>query len=213
MDILNYFYPAGALIVAWGTFRLTVLLLPNRTAKDKRRKEKAERLLQKITIVLVLLFAGSVIFGGLAVYKRWRIRREEETIKETLKQAEIYELRLYANPKAFEPNQTDAYWVKDSKGAKDVACTAITLVVENRYYGDDSKLESFYVDTVQILDDHAEATTREAWYMPLYLSKDGSRFKERKAEQTWKATYYLRRINGKWLIEDTTLPYKPCRKQ
>jgi hypothetical protein len=210
MDPLNYFYPAGALILAWGTFRLTVLLLANRTARDKRRKEKAERLLRKITIVLALLFAASVILGGFGAYKRWKMNREAEAIKHMLREAEIFELRLYNNPKAFDPHQTEIFWVKDSKASKDIACAVQHLIDENWYYGSDSKLESFEFDSVQITGDRADASTREAWYLPLYSSNDNERVKGRKAEQSWKATYYVRLINGKWLIEDTTLPYKPC---
>ena len=96
------------------------------------------------------------------------------------------------------------------KAAKDIECAVERLVQEGRYYGSDSKLESFEFDSVHVSGDQAEASTREAWYLPLYTSKDNSRIKERKAEQSWTAKYYLKRINGRWLIQDTTLPYKPC---
>ncbi|HMG76982.1 MAG TPA: hypothetical protein VK582_26145 [Pyrinomonadaceae bacterium] len=148
--------------------------------------------------------------------RRWMIHHEEETVKRVLRESQSYELILYTNPKEFKRNQLELYWVSVEQGgktAKDIECAVKRLLLEGRYYGKDSRVESFDFDSVSINGDNATAETRESWHLPLYSATDGIQISDRRAEQSWKAKYYLRRINGKWLIEDTTLPYKkgpPC---
>jgi len=209
MELLNYLIPAGALLVAWASFRLTVLL-QTKNDKDKRRKAKADRLLRKVTIVLAVLLVIGLSIAAFGSFKRWKMRKDEQAIKGLVRESQTYEIVLYTNPQAFNRSQLDPYWMPDSKATRNIDCAVQRLLDKGLHYGTDSKVESFDFDSVQISGDQAEASTREAWYLPLYSMKDNSRVTETRAEQSWNAKYYLKRINGKWLIQDTTLPYKPC---
>ena len=216
MEFLNFYIGAAGCLLAWVGLRLTLILLPTGTEKAKKRKEKAERFIRKVSIGLVLSFVILALIGTGFVIRRWMIHREEETVKRVLRESQSYELSLYTNPKEFKPSQLDLYWVSVEHGgktAKDIECAVKRLLLEERYYGKDSNVESFDFDSVNISGDKATIETRESWHLPMYSATDGTQISGRRAEQSWKAKYYLKKNNGKWLIEDTTLPYKkgpPC---
>src|SRR5205085_11338198 len=110
----------------------------------------------------------------------------------------------------FSRNLLNSYWLPAEHGgqtAQDVEDTIQGLLEDHRYYGPESRSESFEFLAVRLSGDRAEVDTREHWYMPFY-NEDGSLVAGRNPQQAWTATYTLRKLNGKWLIQETTLPYK-----
>src|SRR2546429_5850585 len=211
MELINLFWAAAGCVVAWLTLRVSLILLPTKNAKDKQRKAKAEHLFRRISIILVVCFTVIILVASAFGIKRWMAHREEEKLKSFLEESQSFELTIYANPRDFNRTKLNNYWVPIEQGgqaAEDIENAVQRLLARGWYYGKESKFESFEFESVVISGDKAEVKTRERWYLPIYHDKDGSPVTERKAEQSWEATYFLQKVNGKWLIKDTTLPYK-----
>lgn len=215
MDLVNFYIAAVACFLTWMGLRLMLRLSP-KDEKGQRRKAKAEKWFRKISIVLAVSFLVIVaIIIGINI-KRWKHHREEETVKRLLKESLLYELNLYINPTAFNRSQLDAYWLPVEQGGKttkDVDCALQSLLFQGWHYGKESKYETFEFESTNVSGDRAEIKTREKWYLPLYSAKDESLVKERRRYQEWQPTYFLWKVNGKWLIQDSTIPYTkgpPC---
>lgn len=141
-----------------------------------------------------------------------RAPADEATIRRMLQESQLYECRvLYTNPQAFNRSKMSRYWVAAEQGGKavvDIEATIANLLNKGLRYGSDLRLELFDIRSIRVFapGDYAEVETTERWYLPVYR-KNGERFWDRQADQNWNLTYYVRKLNGTWLIQASTAPY------
>jgi hypothetical protein len=76
-------------------------------------------------------------------------------------------------------------------------------------YDKTSKAEVFEFRYSKIFapGDYGEAGTIERWYLPTVNQDDGTRVQDKNVFLgPMNIDYKLRKINGRWLIEETTIP-------
>lgn len=137
---------------------------------------------------------------------------DEEQIKKVVIDSQMNEvLSIYVNPKTFSEDDLNKYWLPPELGGtgSERIKKSVKRLREKRWrYGDDSKVELFEILSVNISGDEAEVRTSERWFLPLY-DYDGNRIMERNPYLSLgRVNYKLRKVNGKWLIQDTTAPYR-----
>lgn len=199
------------------------------TEKQRRRPNLTKTL---IFILCVALLLGLIV--GLIIV-RPAPERPEETSRETptpqsigsvpinspadelevrrvVKDSQVYEFfTIYTNPKAFDKSNLRKYWVPAEQNGREIEQveTSIERLLNKGWrYGKESEVRIFDIRRVQIFEpgDYAEVETREQWFLPLY-KEDGTRVLERRAfHGPYRVNYILRKINGTWLIQETTTP-------
>jgi DNA-binding winged helix-turn-helix (wHTH) protein len=192
----------------------TDLLAPSIAVKRKNLK----KLIIVFGIVLFLAVLTSLItilrHKGTQQYEQQEIQSpfEELEVKRVVRESQIYEtLTIYTDPKSFDRSQLAQYWVPADLGGKEVKAVdaAIDRLLQKGWrYEKGSRLELFEFRYVKILapGDHAELGTIERWYLPT-CREDGSRVLDKNVYLGPQAIdYKLRKINGKWLIDETTVP-------
>lgn len=139
---------------------------------------------------------------------------EKQQIKNILKEALIYEIEIYTHPEEVDETKLNDYWVPEEQGG--LAIIKVKKAIQNLraegwHYGPESKNETFIFNVIHLdpSGKDADVKTRESWYLPMYDS-NGKRVKER---YPWLGlstfTYTLTKLNGKWLIQSTDVPYAP----
>jgi hypothetical protein len=138
---------------------------------------------------------------------------DEAAIKRTLKDAVIFEcLTIYRLPEDFQTkyrNELSRYWLPIEQGGKAVEAieaSVLRLIRKGWRYGAASANEAFERRSIRIIGESAKVSTRERWYLPI-TDKDGKAVEKRNAIQTWHVDYVLKKVNGQWLIADSTAPY------
>jgi hypothetical protein len=135
----------------------------------------------------------------------------EDAIRRQVLESQIYEtLSLYANSTAFDEAELSKYWIPADKGGKEserIKHSVENLSKRGMRYGKESKAESFEILSVRIYSpgDYAEVETLERWFLPLYY-ENGDRVLDRNSYiGPYRVVYLLRKINGIWLIEDSSI--------
>lgn len=140
---------------------------------------------------------------------------DEESIKKLVQESQLYEVRnLYADPTSVSSSELSKYWVPSEQGGKEVDrinASITRLQNQNWHYGVESRPEDFEILSVK-LDQPTEGSalvlTSERWFIPLYR-EDGTRVLERNPYVgPFSVTYTLRKVNGTWLIQDSTVPFQ-----
>jgi hypothetical protein len=110
---------------------------------------------------------------------------------------------LYRDPKGFERSRLSAYWVSSAQGGEataDIIGSAERLAKYDLKYGPESKPDRFEVYSVELLSpEFAEASTLETWYLAAYWND--VRIQGCTPNFDGVASYKLRRIDGRWLIQ------------
>ncbi len=137
---------------------------------------------------------------------------DEAEVRRVVKESQFYEtLTLYVNPKDFNKDQLNKYWLPSEQGGKEikeVESAVQRLLSKGMHYGKESKAERYEFRYVRIFSprDYAEVGTIERWYVPAYR-EDGSRVLGRNEYLgPYPVDFTLRKINGAWLIEEASNP-------
>ena len=137
---------------------------------------------------------------------------DEAEVRRVVKESQVYEtLGIYTHPETFDRNQLDKFWMSVAQGGKAVPAieAAVGRLRQRGWrYADESRLEIFDFRYVRIFSprDYAEAGTSERWYVPTVWA-DGSRVQNRNVYLgVYDVDYTLRKINGRWLIEENSTP-------
>lgn len=138
---------------------------------------------------------------------------EEEEIRRVVYDSQFAEtLVIYGNPKNFDRSLLTQYWVPVEKGGKaleKVLNAVRRLVRDNHHYSKDSENELFDIRSIRISPegDRAEVRTRERWYL-LLVDENEKRVKGRDPVFEYPVRYTLIKMDGRWLIETNSGPYR-----
>lgn len=165
---------------------------------------------------IVMVIAIGLYYRNIIIIKRADAEIhsafDETEIRRVVRDSQFFEtLNLYTDPKSAKREDLEKYWLPAEQGGKEinqVLAALKRLQGSGWHYGKESKCEMFEFATVNILaqEDYAEIETIERWYIPTYRD-DGSRVLERNVYiGPQKMAYKLKKIDGKWLIEETTVP-------
>jgi DNA-binding winged helix-turn-helix (wHTH) protein len=192
-------------------------------AQEAVRKQPVTKISQRLIIsgIALLLLTGIGIaiwwyYGNTVSDVRTKVEIhssfDEGEVRRVVKDSQFFEtLSLYTNPKAVKREDLATYWLPAEMGGKEIkeVLAAIERLLNSGWhYGSESKCEMFEFFSTRILapGDSAEVETIERWYIPTYKD-DGSRVLERNVFLgPLKMAYKLRKLNGMWLIEETTVP-------
>jgi hypothetical protein len=137
---------------------------------------------------------------------------DEAEARNVVKESQLVEtLTLYTDPKAFDRKELSRYWVPESQGGKEikqVEASISRLLEKHWHYARESKCELFEFRYARVYapGDYAEVGTIERWHLPLH-NEDESPVLERNVNLgPIPIDYGLKKINGVWLIEETTVP-------
>ncbi|HEX8399679.1 MAG TPA: winged helix-turn-helix domain-containing protein [Pyrinomonadaceae bacterium] len=195
---------------------------PKKSASPSRNKRFSRRI---IIIGLVTIFVFCIIAGIWYFAFNKSSRRQsgqerivvnsptdEAEIRRVITESQFYEnLTLYTHPHEFSEEKLNEYWLAESQGGKEIkeVKTSITrLQLAKQRYGEESKMLQFDFRFVKVFAprDYAEVGTIEKWFLPLY-SSDGSRvINKNPVLGPYPVEYMLRKVDGHWLIEETTTP-------
>lgn len=138
-------------------------------------------------------------------------------VRRVVEESQAFEsLTLYTNPDAVTEAQFAKYWLPAEAGGKEILAVrgkVQGLRNKHRRYGPESRVERFDFTYIKILKpgDRARAGTFERWYLPMY--ENGNRVADINAYLgPYMVDYTLRKLNGGWLIAETTTPRKPTPK-
>jgi hypothetical protein len=138
---------------------------------------------------------------------------DEEEVRNVVRESQLYEmLVIYTNPRSFNKSMLDKYWVSANEGGKAaelIEASVRNLVNQGLSYGKESILEGFQIHKVNISPsgDRAEVETQESWYVPLYDER-GRWVAGQSPSLALKPEYTLVKINGRWLILESSVPYR-----
>lgn len=197
-----------------------------------RQQRQGETGIDKTTgrrksFAVICLVALLVVAGAFVVWRQLATRSEhrpaervqvrspsdEAEVMRVVKESQIYEtLGIYTHPEAFDRGQLSRFWVSVEQGGK--ATAAIEAAVERLRkrgwrYADDSRVEVFDFRYVRIFSprDYAEVGTSERWYVPTVWAETNVRVENRNVYLgIYDVDYTLRKIDGRWLIEDNSTP-------
>ncbi len=137
---------------------------------------------------------------------------DERKVKEVIKKSQTYEsLKIYVTPNNFDESKIKEYWLSENSGGKEIKALKTSLLrlrTKGLHYGKESRLERFEFRYVRIYSprDYAEAGTIERWYLPLYRM-DRTKVTDRNDYLgPYNVDYVLRKVGGKWKIEETSTP-------
>ena len=213
------FIAIGGLLVGWFAAVTELLSWTPSTLRVKRRRY----------ILLVVFIA--LTFGGLfwklpdiipvvgacppAVATTPLTEKDSTSIRQLVEDASMVELRAYQNPEHFQIDLLKDYFVPSTDGgraAEKIKNSIKRLRTKQLKYGPDARCEHFEVINIQFYaSEVAEVITKEIWFFP-YHNAHGLLRNQRNPRMGWQPTYLVRKINGKWLIHDTTVPYKKQKK-
>lgn len=155
---------------------------------------------------------GSAFANKSAGRAEIRSPSDEEEIKKLVEESQIYEsLTMYVSPNDFDEKKLTEYWLPEELGGKEIVKVKASLKRlrdKGLRYGSESKSERFEIRYVRVFSprDYAEMGTIERWFLPMYRM-DGSRVEGRNEYLgPYKVDYALRKIDGKWMIEETSTP-------
>ncbi len=140
---------------------------------------------------------------------------DQEAIKELVQASQLYEVvDIYTDPTSFNSSRLAQYWVPSEQGGKDagrINASVAQLQSKNWHYGLESKPENFEIVSVRLNqpnEGYATVMTSEKWFLPLYR-EDGTRVLERNSYLgPFSVVYTVRKFNGTWLIQDSTVPFR-----
>jgi DNA-binding winged helix-turn-helix (wHTH) protein len=172
-------------------------------------------------IVLLVFMVAALIWQRMAnrtemsSQTRVQVRSpsDEAEVMRVVKESQIYEtLGIYTHPEAFDRSQLSKFWMLIEEGGK--AVPAIEAAVERLRtkgwrYADESRVEIFDFRYVRIFSpkDYSEVGTSERWYVPTVWANSGVRVENRNVYLgVYDIDYTLRKINGRWLIEENSTP-------
>lgn len=138
---------------------------------------------------------------------------DEEEIRRVVTDSQFNEtISIYGNPANFDKSLLTKYWVPENKGGEaiiEVENSVQRLLTKHWHYSKESANEKFEIRSIQISPqgDVAEVKTRERWHVPM-VDDEGNLVKERESTLEYPVKYTLRKINGKWLIQKNSGPYR-----
>jgi DNA-binding winged helix-turn-helix (wHTH) protein len=164
---------------------------------------------------LIFLVLCATVSGSWWIWKQSRKYHspfDEAEISRVVKESQFYEtLKIYTDPKGFDKNKLNEYWLPASQGGQEILKVekAINgLLDKGWHYSNESRNEIFEFREITIYPpgDSALVETLEKWYVPTY-KEDGSMIKDRNVYiGPQNMAYKLRKVNGVWLIYETTVP-------
>jgi hypothetical protein len=173
-----------------------------------------------VLFVLMIITFNSVFWLSFKYWPELRQARvessaaDEKAIRELVQASHLYEVRtIYADPTSFHPSQLGKYWIPSDQGGKEaerINAIVARLQSVDWHYGTESSPENFEILSVSLnepTEGNAVVSTSERWFLPLYR-RDGTRVLERNAYLgPFLVKYTLKKVNGTWLIQDSTAPF------
>ena len=140
---------------------------------------------------------------------------QESRVRAVVSEAGLKEFTFYKNPKSFAREQLKEFWVMPERrglAAEKIEKGVQRLIREGQVYGQEAKPEVFQVEKISIplygFGDRAEVVVKEVWFMPTYDGA-GNVVRPDKVHQDFgRTTYVLQKVDGRWLIYDSTASYK-----
>lgn len=154
---------------------------------------------------ILLLFL--LVYKGVSYYQ---YNVEAQKIKKVVLDSQLEEFEIYKHPETYSYEKVTAYFMTVEQGGLNLPKIdrAVNRLIKNGWrYSDETKSEWFEFLDIDIWGDSAEARTVERWYAPL-IDKDGKLIPGRKPKLEWRAAYLMKKVDGKWLVRETTTPYK-----
>lgn len=142
---------------------------------------------------------------------------DEAEAKRVVKESQLAEtLAIYVNPISFDTGLLPKYWVPAESGGKEineVRAAISRLTSHGTHYGSQSKCELFEFLQARVYapGDYAEVRTIERWYIPLFRADGTPVLEHNDYLGPQQIDYKLRKINGSWLIQESTTP-RPRKK-
>jgi DNA-binding winged helix-turn-helix (wHTH) protein len=186
------------------------------TRSDQKRFPRIPRFLVPL---LALALAAAIALVILIAVRRAHKPGEVEMdspfdvaeISRVVKESQMYEtLKLYTHPRPVNSDDL-GYWLPEEMGGveiKKVKASVQRLLSKGWRYADESRADVFEFRYVKVFEpgDVGKAGTVEFWFIPT-LQADGQRVKDRNVYLgRMLVDYKLRKVNGTWLIEDSTMP-------
>lgn len=221
MDLLKqYWWALVATFLALLTLYFSITIWEPKNEKGKRKKQFCLCLLIGIAAVIVVISLVVVSWPTeektslptFASTGRIEISSpiDQEAVKQAVFASQFYALNFYVKPKDFDKGMLSKYWVPVELGGKEAAQVLTDvqrLISKGWHYGEESKNEIFefrYSPRIFAPGDYAEVGTRELWYIPR-KTEEGTLVKERDPKfGPNDVDYTLRKINGAWMILDST---------
>lgn len=216
------FLALAAVIIAWITLRWSTGRLPPGPAEDKRRDRYRWWLrATEVAMSIILLIIAGIWFGWYLRGKRTVVPPPidvatpapavEEELRRVVRESQMFEyLSLYRSPETPQADFLKRFWLPTAAGGREIIKVEESLDRMTRQgwrYGKESKAEQFAVRSVRLTgNDTASVETTERWFLPLY-DKSGRRVPGKNSFfGPYDVTYLLRRVDGRWLIVDSTTP-------
>lgn len=136
----------------------------------------------------------------------------KEEIRRVVTDSQLNEtLKIYVYPSNFDRSLLGRYWVPESKGGKAIVKienSVRRLVDRGWHYDKESANEKLDILSIKVWPQGnvADVRTHERWYVPM-VDAEGMPVKDREPFLEYSCTYRLLRVDGKWLIMTTTVPY------
>jgi DNA-binding winged helix-turn-helix (wHTH) protein len=137
---------------------------------------------------------------------------DEAEAKAAVKESQLFEtLTVYTDPKGFDRKQLSKYWVPEAEGGKEikeVEASVNRLLEKHWHYAVESKCELFEFRYARVYapGDYAEVGTIERWHLPLHNDDESPVLERNFNLGPIPIDYGLKKINGVWLIQETTVP-------
>ena len=188
-----------------GTVNNTFGRPPPELTPATAKKFPSKRVFAIVTLVFLALVFSVVI---------WKLegspRDEESEIKRVVKESQLYEsLDLYRDPKGFKEVELDKYWTPEldltaSYDRRQIRADVNNLIEKGLHYGNESKCEQFYFQSVGIDVSRKTAVvkTLEKWFLAIY--QDDGKLKQNKTVGPYFVSYILKKVDGRWLIEKSS---------
>lgn len=185
-------------------------------------KTKAVRILWRYPLMMIAvvflaaacaLLIRQFVIGEPEERSQVRSLSDDTEVRRVVRESQMFEtLEIYTDPAAYNRGQLDRYWLTTEQGGKEPAKIerSVARLLERGWrYGDESRVEIFDFRYVRIYSprDYAEAGTSERWFVPTVHARDSSRVENRNVYLgVYDVDYVLRKVNGRWLVEETSTP-------
>lgn len=225
--LIGLYLSAVAALAAWLYLRYVVGRPPaGSTPEEVSRAMSYRRWMRTLEIGSAALFLLAIGFTIGRVYRpqsRESSASEQKRPELTVTPAEEAELRrvvresqmlefltFYKRPDKVDKEALRTYWLSAELGGREIVNVEESLdrlLRRGWRYGQESQAEQFAIVSVRALEvDLAEVRTRERWFLPLY-DKQGRRVPGKNDYfGPYDAAYTLRKVDGKWLIAQSTTP-------
>lgn len=169
--------------------------------QGSRRFIKHYVFITSVIILIITIFVVQKLFFG---------ANDEEEIQQVIKESQLYEsLMLYTNPKTFEENLLDKYWLNEldaniNTDRNRIREAVLNLKNKGQHYGEETKCEQLEFQSIEVNKDgnYAVVKTLEKWFVAVYF--DDGTLERNKTVGPYFVSYILRKVDGKWLIEKST---------